>query len=173
MEKQRVSRANSLPGSVNGFIKLSSTITGYSETELLATGLPDFYYKLVSGILSEEFLDEMTTLYLKIVEENEGHPKKIAEELTVQIFENEKWGPVGRNIIQLWYLGQWNQLNGKWCIKNRKQCNDCNHETFIPSGEAYVEGLAWDALAAHPMAGKQVGFAAWSFPPPTKPGSTF
>jgi hypothetical protein len=45
----------------------------------------------------------------------------------------------------MWYNGNWGQN--------------------VVSGQAYIQGLIWDAAEAHPPGAKQPGYGSWAIPP--------
>lgn len=82
----------------------------------------------------------------------DGPPRPLNPDILVRqrIFDDATLGPLARNLIQLWYLGQWGFP--------------------VISAQAYQEGLVWKAIGAHPQGAKQQGFGTWSSPPPAYKG---
>lgn len=92
--------------------------------------------------------------YKKLVATNPDHFGELlsafADSMSIEdILADVRLGPVARNIIKMWYTGS---LDGN-----------------PVSGEAYVEGLVWRALDAHPMGARPQGYGTWSQPPGTWP----
>ncbi len=91
-------------------------------------------------------------------EEREG-------QIEAQILNSDRYGPVARNIIRLWYLGAWQQLPREWRNLYGATSFDTDH---IVSAKSYQESLVWIAGGAHPMGAKQQGFGAWAKKPETE-----
>jgi hypothetical protein len=85
-------------------------------------------------------------------------------ELQVLVMDDPDLGPVARNVIVLWYLGQWNALPNEW--RNRNGASPLDVPRVI-SADAYAAGLVWTAIGAHPMGAKPPGFGSWANPPAT------
>jgi hypothetical protein len=79
-----------------------------------------------------------------------------------KILGDEKLGPIARNVIKLWFVGTWYQLPYNWTQKFGINEND---KTFVVSPNAYIEGLLWPTIGAHPMGAKAPGYGTWSAPP--------
>ena len=127
------------------FVELSEALTGFSQIDLYGTGMVDFYWATVMEQAREATANELLAAWERVKESGDTDSA-----LRSEILSSATLGPVARNLIRLWYLGQWGYMPGN---------------TFIPSGESYVQGLVWDAIGAHPMAAKQQGFGVWSLPP--------
>jgi hypothetical protein len=83
-------------------------------------------------------------------------------QLRREIFGNQMLGPIARNIIKLWYVGIWYQLPRVWAEAHGSRPADV---TRTVSPEAYVEGLLWPAIGAHPPGAKAPGYGSWASPP--------
>jgi len=70
--------------------------------------------------------------------------------------------PVAKNIIVLWYSGKWYQLPNSWRTVHGAHASDTTH---VVSANAYLTGLIWKVVDAHPPGGAMQGFGAWSLPP--------
>jgi len=145
----------------DAFLKLSAEMTGYSETDLLGTGLADSYYETFTEIVDESICLDLWRTSNKIWKKNTSEEEKEAA-IRRDLLSDPKFGPIVRSLIKLWYLGQWNELPGDWRENYGNSPNDVN---FIVSPDSYKQGLVWDAIKAHPMGAKQPGFATWSGPP--------
>ena len=78
------------------------------------------------------------------------------------IFNNDKLGPVARNIIKLWYTGTWFQLPNDW----RKAFSESDKDTtFTVTAMSFTEGLLWKAIDANPSGAKAPGYGGWVLPP--------
>ena len=89
-------------------------------------------------------------------------PKELEALVHKNIFDDRTLGPVAKNLITLWYLGQWQQMPGQWRDVHGAAATDATH---MVSADAYREGLVWSAIRAHPMGAKQQGYGAWALPP--------
>jgi hypothetical protein len=79
-----------------------------------------------------------------------------------EILGDERLGPIARAILKLWYYGTWYALPEAWHQKYGPAPDDM---TFVVSATAYVEGLLWRAIGAHPAGAKAPGFGSWAQPP--------
>jgi len=62
---------------------------------------------------------------------------------------------LARAIVTMWYLGSWYSYNTPPPIT-----------PAVVSQNAYIEGLAWKAMQAHPMGASDFTFGYWKLPPP-------
>lgn len=149
------------------FLELSSVATGFSVAELQATGVQDTYYDSVARIFGTSLSGELFAAW-GIIKANTDTLSTVncADLLDQQFKENlvsdNKLGPMIKNIISLWYLGQWNQMPSEWRSAYGASAHDITH---IVSPGAYREGLVWPVIGTHPMGAKQPGFASWSIAP--------
>ena len=138
---------------LNAFVNLSVVLTGFSSADLEGTGMLSSYFEVVNNELSPAFIEEMLTDFISIHISDYNNLSK-EELLKFQEFWKSKlYRKQLDQIIQLWYLGEW--------IDTKE------NKDFIVSSDAYLEGLIWKAIDAHPMGGKQPGFATWGFKPTT------
>jgi len=137
--------------STNQFLELSAHFTGFTVAELQGTGLTDTYFETVSSIINSKILGELLSTF------------EDSDNKSQQLLTDPKLGPVIKNAITLWYLGQWNQMPAEWRNNYGASALDRDH---IVSAESYKQGLAWQAMGAHAMGTKQQGFGAWSLAPP-------
>ena len=82
--------------------------------------------------------------------------------LEALVMDDPDLGPLARNVIALWYLGQWNALPNDW--RNRHGASPRDVPRVI-SADAYAAGLVWTAAGAHPMGAKPPGYGSWANPP--------
>lgn len=144
------------------FREMSSVFTGFSQADIEGTGLNEIYFDTIHEQLGNKSFVALLGLFASIEAET-SNPTALKQQLRHQIFANPEYGPLARNIIQLWYTGTWNSMSAAW-VSTYGPIH--SNRTFIISGQAYLNGLVWPAVGAHPMGGKQEGFATWSFPPP-------
>lgn len=142
------------------FLDLSVTLTGYDAVDLQGTGMIDTYW----NTLGESVGDAIRSRLIEAWRRAEVSAGPLEAAVQREIMDDATLGPVARNLITLWYLGQWDAMPVDWWADHG---GSGDNETRIPSSEAYVEGLVWDAIGAHPQGAKQQGFGTWHFPPGT------
>ena len=145
--------------STDQFLALSACYTGFTVAQLQGTGMAAIYYKVVNTIINSNIVGAMLLEFQTIVNASDSDHETAA----MQMLEDPKFGPVIKNIVTLWYLGQWNQMPSQWRNKYGANAADRDH---VISGQSYKQGLVWTAMGAHPMGTKQQGYGAWSLPPP-------
>lgn len=123
--------------SVAQFVRLSSALTGYEETELWGTGMAQLYHDYVEQALDPGELQRL-----------------LADPGPAQQILQGAHGGEARAIIKLWYLGTW-QL-GPF---------PKGQVSYPIAPQAYVESLAWKAMGGHPQGAKQPGYESWKYPP--------
>jgi hypothetical protein len=143
---------------IDSFLSLSVALTGFEQIQLLGTGQAFTYFDIVCERTGNKNSNKLWKLWKKIQSKEEN----IEEKIRVSILSDPQLGPMARNIITLWYLGQWDAMPSQWISTYGKHSSD---ETVIISGDTYKEGLVWPAVGAHPMGAKQPGFDSWSSPP--------
>ena len=147
------------------FLALSAILTGFEKVELLGTGLVEAYYNEVVSIVGKAYSDELWKTTTQIIEHYQKDEAQLEAAVRRDILASPLLGPIARNIIQMWYVGNWNELPQSWQEIYGVSPNDT---TRVISSEAYEQGLVWDAIGAHPPAAKQPGFDSWHLPPKTK-----
>ena len=129
----------------NLFLEISVLLTGFNKAELYATGMFDTYYHALQANTGQAnfayFFEEVE----KILLENDNEPEKINQAITSRLMQPSSYNGLAGSIITMWYTGNWG--------------ND------VIDGQAYVQGLVWDAAQTHPPGAKQPGFGSWSMPP--------
>lgn len=148
------------------FLGLSVALTGYDTAHLEGTGLVDAYLDTLVSIAGDGPAGELLSAWAAIAAEA-GDPAAQEALLQARVLPDPTLGPLARNLAVLWYLGQWNQLPPDWRAAHGARAGD---QTRIISPDAYVEGLVWDAIGAHPQGAKQPGFGSWALPPRTEVG---
>lgn len=146
------------------FLNLSVVLTGFSRFHLLGTGQASLYFETVRDIIGGDLLQELLHTFHRLDEK-----AKIADDESIltnglrsEILGSEKLGAIARNIIKLWYVATWYQLPQEWRDLYGTKEKD---RTFIPSPQAYPEGLLWPAIGVNPPGAKGLGYATWSEPP--------
>lgn len=157
-------RAHRAPSDVarRDFVALSVVLTGFDDAELWGTGMVDPYLGWLLSVVGDRHIGALLTTARRILDEC-GDDLDAAERLVaIDILADATLGPLARNLVVLWYLGQWNQLPADWRNRNGASANDT---TCIVSPAAYVNGLVWKALGTHAPAAQQPGYGSWALPP--------
>lgn len=149
--------------SMNTFVELSSVLTGYAR-EVLAPpfdsiDLKSLYYQTAQQAQGAVF-DQILSTFAQIM--STTPPDQWPQEVQEKILSDATLGPAARQILKLWFVGIWydppDQIN----------------QGQIVSMQAYVGGLVWDTIQAHPMGDSQFPFGYWgSDPPPPGPFPRF
>jgi hypothetical protein len=143
------------------FLNFSSDVTAFRTLELSGTGQVGPYLEAIDAIVGAAVMDELLAAYEDLRRlDDVGHPRTAA--LRKTIFGNQKFGPIARGIVKLWYVGTWYALPAEWHAEYGPKPDD---RTFVVSTSAYKEGLLWPAIGAHPPGAKAPGFGSWKNPP--------
>ena len=126
------------------FVALSAALTGFCEVDIHGTGLARKHLDLVLAVAG----DDLTARLLDVAPEH--------------ALADPDLGPLARNIIVLWYLGQWDQMPRGWRDRQGAAPEDVAH---VASAAAFRAGLVWPAIGAHPTSAKAPGFGSWATPP--------
>lgn len=136
------------------FENLSIILTGFSRADIESTGLLQTYFDTIVNELGSTYFENLLSIFQKIKTNNPEQPSIQEIRQIKDLMDNAEFKQHIDQIIQLWYLGEW--VVTPYSDKN-----------YIISSQTYLEGLIWKAIAAHPMGGKQPGYATWGFPPQT------
>ena len=155
---------------IDYFHELSVLLTGFDLVTLYGTDMGDFYLKSLQDILGtdlmEEFLDTFYHTTRPYRNSSVGWLDNLntldLKDLEVNFLTDDKWEPLCRNIIKMWYMGNWYQMPDEW---RKTYVNSKLDETKVLSKEAYIEGLVWKALGVHPKSAKHPGYGTWQFLP--------
>jgi hypothetical protein len=139
------------------FAKLSAALTGFREVDLWGTGQVQVYVNELLAIVGDDIVGRLLLASDQAL--GSKHPKKALKE---QVLDDQDLGPVARNLITLWYLGQWAVLPQAW--RNKHGASPLDSARVI-SADAYLSGLVWTAIGAHPMGGKPTGYGSWAQKP--------
>lgn len=150
------------PDTRRQFVALSVILTGFNDAELWGTGMVDVYLDWIRSIIGDSRLGDLLSASQGAIDASNGHEATLDRLVRLNIMDDETLGPVARNLIVLWYLGQWNQLPPDWRDAHGASALDL---TCMVSPDAYAEGLVWKAIHTHPQGAKQPGFGSWSLPP--------
>jgi hypothetical protein len=146
------------------FLDLSVALTGFSRFHLVGTDQAACYFKTVRNVIGGDLFGELLQTFHRLDVKAQSYEDQsiLANGLRSDILGSEKLGPIARNIIKLWYVATWYQLPQSWRDVFGTKEND---KTFIPSPQAYPEGLLWPAIGVNPPGAKGPGYATWSEPP--------
>lgn len=147
---------------VGDFVAVSAALTGYDEAELYGTGLVTSYLEHVRAVLGDGLAARLLATGHDVVRRS---GVDLAGEIERRLLDDPDLGPPARNLVVLWYTGQWVQLPGPWRDRHGASRRDVD---AVLSPESYTEGLVWDAIGAHPQGAKAPGFATWVAPPPAR-----
>lgn len=147
---------------LNDFLALSKVLTAFSVFQLRGTGVADLYFETVTNIVGSDTMNELLHTFRELESKAGAQPDLMDKYLRADILSDVKLGPVTRNIIKLWFIGTWYSLPQSWQERFGISERD---KTFIPSPTAYVEGLLWPAIGAHPPGAKAPGYGTWTNAP--------
>ncbi|SEP29620.1 hypothetical protein SAMN05216228_10735 [Rhizobium tibeticum] len=148
---------------LHNFLAFSTEVTAFTTFELWGTGQAEAYLAAVDTVVGVALADELFGAYERVLRETEGElPLKRKAGFRREIFGDEKLGPIARNIVKLWYVGTWYELPTTWTEAFGPAPKDV---TFVVSPSAYVEGLMWKAIGAHPAGARAPGYGSWASRP--------
>jgi len=152
------------PASMESFLEFSVVLTGFSRFHLQGTGQASLYFDTIRDIIGEDMFGEVLQTFhnLNIQAKNSNDESILTKGLRLDILGSEKLGPITRNIIKLWYMSTWYELPQEW----RDVFGVKEKDTlFIPSPQAYPEGLLWPTIGVNPPGAKGPGYGTWSARP--------
>lgn len=144
------------------FVALSVVLTGFDDAELWGTGMVDPYLNWLRSVVGDQRTGDLLSASQATIDAAGGKPAVLERLFLMNILQDDALGPLARNLIVLWYLGQWNQLPADWRDQHGASALD---QTCIISPDAYVQGLAWKAIHTHPTGAKMPGYGSWALPP--------
>jgi hypothetical protein len=142
---------------VDSFVALSAALTGFRATELWGTGQAEAYLSELLETVGEAIVARLLATGDEALRADD--PETALRE---RVMDDPTLGPIARNTIILWYLGQWNALPNEWRNRHGASPRDVPR---VVSADAYESGLAWRAFGAHPMGAKPTGYGSWAQPP--------
>lgn len=142
------------PDPLKAFVRLSAALTGFTAAELHGSGMVRPYWDFMSRIAGEHGMGRLLDVDAR------------SDAALQALLADPHAGPLARNLITLWYLGQWVQLPYDWRNRHGAHAQD---ETHYLSADSYAAGLVWQAMHVHPQGARQPGFGSWSLPPVTEP----
>ncbi|MGH3459140.1 hypothetical protein [Aeromicrobium sp.] len=144
------------------FLTLSATLTGYSRFRLLGTGQAEPYLATVRGAVGDNVLDALLTTSAAVHDEAAGDEEALDRHLRARILSDDRFGPVARNVIKMWFVGTWYQLPPEWRDAHATREPDATH---VVSPASYTEGLLWPTIGGNPPGAKGPGYGTWADPP--------
>jgi hypothetical protein len=147
---------------LQAFVAFSAVVAGFTEVELHGTGQPEPYLSAVAGVVGNQILDELLDAWGRVRDEAQGDASATQDLLRREIFSDPKLGPVGRNVVKLWYVGIWYELPPDWIDAFGALERNT---TFTVSPSAYTNGMLWPAIGANPPGARGPGYASWAGPP--------
>lgn len=144
------------------FLDLSVVLTGFDEFTLLGAGVAESYLTAAESRIGAANVDALLAAYGVIAGATVGDPAVRDARVRRDILGDERLGPIARGFLKLWYFGTWYALPESWQQTYGPAPDD---RTYVVSTTAYVEGLLWRAIGAHPAGAKAPGFGSWAEPP--------
>lgn len=144
------------------FLQLSSVLTGHSLFTLQGTGQAKMYYTTLSSVIGQEYTETLLSRFASLTDQAQGEEAQLHDLLRKHLLSDPKLGPLARNLIKMWYVGSWYELPEAWRTAYGVNEND---RTFVVSSGAYIEGLLWPTIGAHPAGAKAPGYGSWNAPP--------
>lgn len=139
------------------FLFISVYLTGFERVELEGTGMVDDYFSTICQESSVENLDFFFAEVTAIQHEAQDSEDQLLSLIASNLIPNSSYQALAKNIIYLWYTGQWaptvNNPNA-----NLQQVRNV-------SANAYIQGLMWSAAQTHPPGAKQPGYGSWAYMP--------
>ena len=87
------------------FLELSVAITGYDDAVLWGTGMVDTYLTFVLDAVGDQVTGRLLSVWHQVADAAQGDPSALDQMLRDEVFADPTLGPVARNLIVLWYLG--------------------------------------------------------------------
>jgi len=127
------------------FLTISAYLTGFSETDLLGTGMVAPYYAAIRDNNDPEVLGYFYEEVAAILASSHGDEASINEAIAARLIPDSCYNGIAKTIILLWYTG--------------------NYGNDVLSTDSYKEALVWNVAGAHPPGAKQPGYGSWALPP--------
>jgi hypothetical protein len=144
------------------FLDLSAALTGFTVEELQGTGMAAAYYNELTAIVDSAICSRLWDVWHKVDAASHANQDRLERGIRRKIYDSTEFGPLARNIIGMWYLGNWSQLPAAWHSEFGAKAPDTDH---VISALAYQAGLVWTVMGTHPQAAKQPGYGSWAQPP--------
>jgi hypothetical protein len=150
------------PDATDTFLQLSIILTGFDESDLRGTGMLQTYYDELLRIIGAREAGELFGAFEPIAHPNHRafDRKTFRHDMFKEdVFDDQRFGPVARNVLRMWYMAIWKQLPREWRDEYGATSYDTDH---VVSAAAYRESLVWPAAGTHPMGAKAPGFGTWA-----------
>lgn len=144
------------------FVDLSTALTGFRAFDLHATGNAGDFCATVARVVGDDVLDDLLAAFGRAREAGGDDRGALERALRREVMSDPRLGPVARNVIKLWYVGIWYELEPGWVDAHGASEENV---TFGVSAASYTEGLLWPAVGANPPGAKGPGYASWTGPP--------
>jgi len=141
---------------LNEFLSLSADLTGFDRLEIMGTGVMAEYLEVLDQAVSVAVVDRLLAVHAGLSDSADR-----TQGLSDQILDDEQLGPLARNLLVLWYTGAWQPLTSGGPSAGQPG----QESPRIVSPAAYMAGLQWRTVAAHPAGALPPGFGSWSYPP--------
>lgn len=151
---------NSNQNSRKTFLSLSAALTGFEVLDLEGTDLAETYISKINLEIGKTHFEAFLNTWNKIYD----YETDIENKIRAKLWTNELFGPIARNIIKMWYVGNWEAMPADWMAKFENQEME-KSKKHVVSEQAYREGLIWESIGTHPPGAKPPGFGSWSLPP--------
>jgi hypothetical protein len=135
------------PTPLERFVALSAALTGFRAVEVWGTGQARAHLDLVLSVCGDALVARLLA----------ADPRD-----TATLLADADLGPIARNVIVLWYLGQWDQLPRGWRERHGASPADV---AGVASAAAFRAGLVWPAIGSHATSANPPGFGSWATPP--------
>jgi hypothetical protein len=133
-------------------------LTGFEVTELEATGMAEKYLAVVEQATPADTLTGFFQQSETILQAGEANPEAIDPLIAANLFPSSCFGGLAQNIVLMWYFGEWYPA-----VQAEEAKSLQNARNISPN--AYVQGLVWAVVKAHPPGAKQPGYGSWAMPP--------
>lgn len=147
-------------GRTDAFAEMSAALTGFTKDVIAPAldpiGLNQQNLDVVDRRAGAALVDRLLAQFAGM----QGQPAQQIADALLGI-ATPATGPLvqlARSIVKLWYLGSWYPLDSTSAF-----------DGSTVSSDAYIGGLAWRAMQAHPMGYSEYSFGYWSDPPPALP----
>lgn len=149
---------------INGseiLLEISTFLTGFEKADLLGTGMLTPYYKYtVKQYVDADDTNTLQSFLIeskKIVEDFAPDEEAVISAVKSRFLPYSKFNTLVTQIVTMWYTGEWNgtiiSIDG------------------YTQGQAYVQGLIWNAAETHPPGAKQPGYGSWAKEPINSQGT--
>ncbi|ASZ14479.1 sorbitol dehydrogenase family protein [Chitinophaga pendula] len=145
------------------FVGLSAALTGYDADVLKPSAdtqrVSEALYAELSNPdnkISPAQLQQLTDTWNAIAHTPAA---QLEDQVWQQIVQNPAINRLAQNIIYMWYLGIWYDLG-----KNPNSFATPNNDHVV-SSVAYINGLVWGEMGAHPMGFSTGDYGYWAHTP--------